>query len=102
MEFGLRIISGRYKGRSLVSFKAPHIRPTTDRVKESLFNKIQSRVDGSRVLDLFSGTGSLGLEAISRGASLVEFVDDSASSLNILKKNLKLLSIDKGFTVKKA
>lgn len=98
----MRIISGRFKGRSLVSFKASHIRPTTDRVKESLFNKIQGLVDGARVLDLFSGTGSLGLEALSRGAAYVEFVDDAAASLNILKKNLKLLGVEKGFTLKKS
>lgn len=98
----MRIISGRFKGRSLVSFKASHIRPTTDRVKESLFNKIQGRVDGARVLDLFSGTGSLGLEALSRGASHVEFVDDSSASLSILKKNLNLLGVEDSFSIKKS
>ena len=83
----MRIISGKFKGRSLISFKASHIRPTTDRVKESLFNKIQGETEGARVLDLFAGTGSLGLEALSRGAAFVHFVDDSPVSLKILKQN---------------
>ena len=73
----MRIISGKYKGHQLVSFQADHIRPTTDRVKESLFNMIQGEIDGARVLDLFSGTGSLGLEALSRGAREVIFVEKS-------------------------
>lgn len=91
----MRVISGKYKGHHLVSFKADHIRPTTDRVKETLFNKIQFELEGSTVLDLFSGTGSLGIEAISRGASLVHFVDDNLKSIDILKKNIEKLKIDK-------
>ncbi len=97
----MRIISGKYKGRSLVSFKASHIRPTTDRVKESLFNKIQGEIEGARVLDLFSGTGSLGLEALSRGADFVHFVDDSTVSLKILKQNLERLELRQGFRVQR-
>lgn len=89
----MRIISGRYKGRVLASFQADHIRPTTDRVKESLFNKWMHHVDGARVLDLFSGTGSLGLEALSRGAKHVDFVEENQKSLVILKKNISLLEI---------
>ena len=61
----MRIIAGKYKGHQLVSFSADHIRPTTDRVKESLFNIIQGSIAEARVLDLFSGTGNLGLEALS-------------------------------------
>lgn len=98
----LRIISGRFKGRNLVSFKAPHIRPTTDRVKESLFNKIQGQVQGAKVLDLFAGTGSLGLEAISRGAEHVHFVDDSPLSLKILRKNLSHLGLEEGFHIQRS
>lgn len=90
----MRIISGRFKGRVLTSFQADHIRPTTDRVKETLFNKWMRSVDGARVLDLFSGTGSLGLEALSRGASHVDFVEMNLKSIQILQKNISLLKLD--------
>ena len=89
----MRIIGGKWKGRNLSSFSADHIRPTTDRVKESLFNIWQNEIEGARCLDLFCGTGSLGLEALSRGASLVTFVDQSKKSLEILRKNLNLLNV---------
>ncbi|MBC7464389.1 MAG: 16S rRNA (guanine(966)-N(2))-methyltransferase RsmD [Bdellovibrio sp.] len=89
----MRIVSGKYKGRILTSFTADHIRPTMDRVKETLFNKWMHEVDGAKVLDLFSGTGSLGLEALSRGAKHVEFVDLNLKSIQILKKNIELLKI---------
>lgn len=89
----MRVISGKFKGRNLVSFQAPHIRPTTDRVKESLFNKLIHEVSEAQVLDLFAGTGNLGIEALSRGAAAVTFVELSAKSLSILKKNLHLLGL---------
>lgn len=90
----MRIISGKYGGQHLVSFKADHIRPTTDRVKESLFNIIQNELEHARVLDLFCGTGNLGLEALSRGASEVLFVDLHPKSLSILKQNIEKLRVD--------
>ncbi len=90
----MRIISGKYKGRVLTSFDEAHIRPTMDRVKETLFNKWMSDVAEARVLDLFSGTGSLGLEALSRDAKHVTFVDKNLKSVQILKKNIELLKID--------
>src|SRR5690606_35256713 len=92
----MRIISGKFGGRKLVHFKADHIRPTTDRVKEVIFNKLQSDIDGSRVLDLFSGTGSLALEALSRGASWVTAVEKNPKSIEIIKKNCELLKIPPG------
>lgn len=91
----MRIIAGKYKGHHLVSFKGDHLRPTTDRVKEALFNKIQFEIDGSYVLDLFSGTGNLGLEAISRGAEKVIFVDEHPKSIEILRKNIEKLKVEK-------
>jgi len=91
----MRIISGKYKGRHLVSFKADHIRPTMDRVKETLFNKWMSCVDGARVLDLFAGTGNLGLEALSRGAEHVTFVEKNSKSISIIRENVQLLKIAK-------
>lgn len=84
----MRIIAGRWKGRRLVSFKADHIRPTTDRVKESVFNKLQSEWEGARVLDLFAGTGNLGLEALSRGASSVLAIELSSKSIDIIRRNV--------------
>lgn len=97
----MRIISGKFKGHRLVAFKAEHIRPTTDRVKESLFNKWSPYIEGSKVLDLFCGTGSLGLEALSRGADFVEFVDSNEKSLRILRENVKKLKIENGIHITK-
>ena len=84
----MRIISGKYKGMVLAEFKGKDIRPTADRVKESLFNIIYSAVPGARVLDMFCGSGNLGIECISRGAANVHFNDISKDSIAVLKKNL--------------
>jgi 16S rRNA (guanine966-N2)-methyltransferase len=87
----LRIISGYAKGLKL---KGPHgqaIRPTSDRAREALFNIIGSRVRNASVLDLFAGTGALGLEAFSRGAGHVTFVDNDPSALLLIKKNLQIV-----------
>ena len=89
----MRIISGKYKGHQLVSFQADHLRPTMDRVRETLFNKWMGLIEGATFLDLFSGTGSLGLEALSRDAMKCTFVDSSQSSVKILKKNLAKLKV---------
>lgn len=89
----MRIISGRFKSRQLVTFKADHIRPTTDRVKESIFNILIGSIEGARVLDLFSGTGNLGIEAISRGAAYAECVESNRLSLKIIRENLEKLKI---------
>lgn len=89
----MRIISGKYKGHPLVAFEADHIRPTTDRVKETLFNKLMFQIEGTRVLDLFAGTGNLGIEALSRGAREVIFVEMHPKSIQILKKNLEKLKV---------
>lgn len=89
----MRIISGKYKGHPLVEFQADHIRPTTDRVKETLFNKLMFEIEGTRVLDLFAGTGNLGIEALSRGAREVVFVEKHPKSIEILKKNLAKLKV---------
>ena len=84
----MRIIAGKHRGRVLSSFQGEEIRPTPDRVKESLFQILSSRLVGARVLDLFAGTGALGLEALSRGAKEVVFNDASPDSLALIKKNL--------------
>ncbi len=87
----MRIIGGKHRGRVLATFAGMAIRPTADRVKESLFNILSTRIVGARVLDLFCGSGALGLESISRGASEVHFNDKSRESLAVLKSNLTLL-----------
>lgn len=84
----MRIISGKYKGRVLQENHYDHIRPTTDKVKQALFTKLQFEIEGARVLDLFCGTGGLGIEAISRGAREVVFVDQNERSVSLTKKNL--------------
>jgi 16S rRNA (guanine966-N2)-methyltransferase len=95
----MRIISGKYKGYQLVPFQADHIRPTTDRVKESQFNILMNYFDEARVLDLFAGTGNLGLEAISRGAREVIFVEKNKLSIQILEKNIQKLKITEPFKI---
>ena len=87
----MRIISGKYRGMKLAGFEGTEIRPTADRVKESLFNILYGRIAGTRVLDLFCGSGSLGIECLSRGAEFVHFNDISSESTSLLKKNLKKL-----------
>ncbi len=95
----MRIIGGKYKGHQLVNFSASHIRPTTDRVKESLFNILMHEIDGARVLDLFSGTGNLGIEALSRGAIWVSFVENHRQSLNLIHRNLEKLKITEDYDI---
>jgi 16S rRNA (guanine966-N2)-methyltransferase len=89
----MRVIAGKYKGQKLVGFDAPHVRPTTDRVKESIFNILMNEIQGACVLDLFSGTGNLGIEALSRGAEEVVFVESSHHSLQLIEQNLQKLKI---------
>ena len=95
----MRIISGKFKGRQLVSFQADNIRPTTDRVKETLFNKLMGEVQGARILDLFSGTGNLAIECLSRGAAHVDLVENHRKSLQIINKNLSTLKITEDFKI---
>lgn len=85
----MRIISGKYKGKKIYGFDIEGTRPTMDRVKESLFGIIQNNLKDSICLDLFAGSGSLGIEALSNGASICYFVDKNKQILNILKNNLK-------------
>ena len=93
----MRIISGKYRGLKLCEFDGKDIRPTADRVKESLFNILYPHIAGARVLDMFCGSGNLGIECISRGASFVHFNDISKDSLAVLKKNLS--RIEGGFKI---
>lgn len=87
----MRVITGKYKGKRLAENKFDHIRPTADKVKQALFTKLQFFVEGKRVLDAFCGTGALGIEALSRGASEVVFIDKNPKSIALTKQNLKLI-----------
>ena len=84
----MKVITGLYKGRVLEGFTIDGTRPTMDRVKESLFAMLQSKMIGSVVLDLFSGSGNLGIEAISEGASFAYLVDSNRKATNIIEKNI--------------
>ena len=88
----MRIIGGKNKGKKLKTFDGDEIRPTSDRARESLFNILMPRLLGCDFLDLWSGTGAVGIEAISRGANSVTFVDASKDSAKIAEFNLKSIS----------
>lgn len=87
-----RIIGGRWRGRRLPFPAEGGIRPTPDRVRETLFNWLQPRIESARCLDLFAGSGALGLEALSRGAAQVIFVERNAGSVTALEQNLSVLA----------
>ena len=96
----MRIIGGKYKGLKLIPPDGSKIRPTSDRLKESLFsiitsNKYKIHIDNSNVLDICSGTGSLGIESLSRGAKSVFFIDKDHRSIKLICKNIAKLDIDK-------
>ncbi len=88
----MRVITGMARGRKLYEPVGSDIRPTTDQVKEAIFNIIQFDIEGRRVLDLFSGTGQLGIEALSRGAAEVVFIDSSRESVKLTQKNVDLIN----------
>lgn len=90
----MRIIAGDAKGRRIITPTGRNIRPTADRVKESLFNILGEKVPDSLVLDLFAGTGNLGLESLSRGAKLSIFIDFNKESIRIINENIKLLKYE--------
>lgn len=91
----MRIIAGEFGGRRLKSIESPGLRPTTDRVRESIFNILSARIEfeGARALDLFAGTGALGIEAISRGATACDFVERERKALAIIRENLSSLDL---------
>ena len=98
----MRVISGYLKGRNIDGYVVETTRPTMARVKESMFASIQNNINNSVVLDLFCGSGSLGIEAISMGASKCYFVDNNRNILNYLEKNISNLNIkDKSVVISK-
>jgi 16S rRNA (guanine966-N2)-methyltransferase len=89
----MRIVAGAAKGRRLVAPKGDEVRPTADRVKEALFSSLQPLIPGARVLDLYAGSGGLGLEALSRGAEQVTFVERANGSLTALRRNIEVVGL---------
>ncbi len=87
----MRIISGTMRGKKLITLEGDAVRPTSDRVKEALFDILQFRIEGRRFLDLFAGSGQIGLEALSRGAGEAVLVDASRASQQVVEKNLRAL-----------
>ena len=90
----MRVITGSAKGRKLDELPGLDTRPTTSRVKEGLFSAIQFDIEGRRVLDLFAGTGQLGIECLSRGASFCDFVDSAPAALKIVRKNVSVCGFE--------
>ena len=89
----MRVISGKYKGRKLVAPKGEKTRPTLDRTKETLFNMLAFDLPNSRCLDLFSGSGQIGIECLSRGAATCVFCDNNDDAISVIKTNLSSLGI---------
>ena len=94
----MRIIAGQYRGRVLKSPPSMQIRPTSDRLRETLFNVIAPRIEGARFLDLCAGSGAVGIEALSRGASFVAFVDRSRKMCGLVEANLNLCGVPEELT----
>ena len=92
----MRVITGSAKGRPLATVKGREVRPTADRVKESLFNVIGPRVAGAAFLDLFAGSGAVGIEALSRGATSCTFVELMTPHLKVVEENLKATKLEAG------
>jgi 16S rRNA (guanine(966)-N(2))-methyltransferase RsmD len=95
----MRVIAGTYRSRILKSLKGLALRPTSDRLRETLFNVLGGSVNGARFIDVFAGTGAVGIEALSRGASDVVFIENHAPAATLIRRNLELLGIRTGTTV---
>ena len=91
----MRVITGEARGRKLKAVEGLATRPTTERTKQSLFNAIQFDIEGRRVLDLFAGTGQLGIEALSRGAADCVFVDQASAAVTVIRENLHTVGFEK-------
>jgi len=95
----MRIIAGTYRSRTLQAPAGLATRPTSDRLRETLFNVLAPRIAGARLLDLYAGSGAVGIEALSRGAAAVEFVERSEPALRVLRANLARLGLTAGFSI---
>jgi 16S rRNA (guanine966-N2)-methyltransferase len=99
MLVGVRIIAGSLRSRTLEAPPGAATRPTSDRLRETLFNVIAPRIEGAAFLDLYAGSGAVGMEALSRGAAQVEFVERAPAALKVLRGNLERLGIRPGFRI---
>ncbi len=95
----MRIISGTFRGRRLQGPPGRELRPTSDRLKESLFNILSSAIPEATVLDVFAGTGAIGLEALSRGAREVVFIESDRNAVRLIRKNLQLCGAKSGYRI---
>ena len=95
----MRVIAGKYRSRRLVAPSGEQTRPTSDRLRETLFNVLGTDVEASVWLDLFAGSGAIGIEALSRGAVMVHFVESSPRAARVIRSNLGSLKIDTGFEI---
>src|ERR1700721_173191 len=95
----MRIIAGKYRSRILKSLKSRASRPTSDRLRETLFNILGPGVVGSRFLDVFAGTGAVGIEALSRSAAHVTFIENPPPAAKLIRQNLDSLQITTGYTI---
>jgi 16S rRNA (guanine966-N2)-methyltransferase len=95
----MRVIAGTYRSRTLKSLKGLALRPTSDRLRETLFNVLAPNIIGSRFVDLFAGTGAIGIEALSRGAKEVVFIENHAPAAKLIRRNLDSLDIRSGFAI---
>ena len=95
----MRVIAGQFKGRRLKAPSWQGLRPTSDKLRETLFNILAPRIDGARVLDGFAGTGAVGIEALSRGAAHVTFIEADRRAVGLIEENLAACGIDRGFSV---
>jgi len=95
----MRVIAGKYRSRQLKSLKGMALRPTSDRLRETLFNVLGERVVGARFVDAFAGTGAVGIEALSRGAQEVVFIEKHAPAATLIQNNLESLEVREGARV---
>jgi 16S rRNA (guanine966-N2)-methyltransferase len=95
----VRIIAGQFKGRQLKTLSWPGLRPTSDKLRETLFNILAPRIEGVRVLDGYAGTGAVGIEAISRGAAHVSFVERNRRAAALIEENLAACGVQQGYTI---
>ncbi|MDL1967167.1 MAG: 16S rRNA (guanine(966)-N(2))-methyltransferase RsmD [Deltaproteobacteria bacterium] len=95
----MRIIGGELKGKKLYTIPGTLIRPTADRLRESIFNILSCLVKGTVVLDLFAGTGALGIEALSRGAEFAVFIDNNKKALSVVERNIQSCAVDNRFKI---
>ena len=96
----MRVIAGRFKGRRLKTPTWEGLRPTSDKLRETLFNILAPRVSGARVLDGYAGTGAIGIEALSRGAAHVTFIEKHRRAAALIEENLKACGVEGGYTIR--